>query len=123
MSSKVCTICGQHKSEDKFYLRQNGRRRGDCIECCSARKKKRRQETSKWITDYKMSRACEMCGYSKETHDSFTPKALHFHHPQGNKEFTIGNIAKTGHSVEKLSKEVDKCVLLCARCHIEVHEK
>jgi hypothetical protein len=64
-----------------------------------------------------------MCGYSKETHDSFTPKALHFHHPQDNKEFSIGNISKTGHSIEKLSKEVAKCVLLCARCHIEVHDK
>jgi hypothetical protein len=70
-----------------------------------------------------MSRECEMCGYSKRTHDSFTPKALHFHHAQGNKEFTIGNASRTGHSINKLNKEVAKCVLLCARCHVEVHEK
>lgn len=123
MSYKVCNLCRKRKSEQEFYLRKNGSLRGDCIECCSARKKKRRQETSQWIIDYKMSRACKMCGYSKETHDTFTPRALHFHHPQGNKEFSIGNIAKTGHSVGRLKKEMAKCVLLCARCHIEVHEK
>tara|TARA_R100001440_G_C2469104_1_gene111323 strand:- start:121 stop:492 length:372 start_codon:yes stop_codon:yes gene_type:complete len=123
MNSKVCNICGQEKSEDKFYVRKNKKRRGECIVCCSARKKKKRQETSQWITNYKMSRACEMCGYSKETHVSFTPRALHFHHAQGNKDFTIGDIAKTGHSINKLSEEMAKCVLLCARCHIEVHDK
>ncbi len=123
MNSKDCTICGQHKSEDKFYLRKNLTRRADCIACCSERKKKRRQETSKWITNYKMSRECEMCGYSKKTHASFTPRALHFHHAQGNKDFMIGDIARTGHSIHKLSEEVAKCVLLCARCHVEVHEK
>jgi len=64
-----------------------------------------------------------MCGYSKKTHANFTPRALHFHHAQDNKEFTIGNASRTGQSLDKLKKEVAKCVLLCARCHVEVHEK
>ena len=87
--------------------------------------KKEKTQTGNKSMDYRLQdvRGRTVCGYSKETHDTFTPRALHFHHPQGNKEFSIGNIAKTGHSVGRLKKEVDKCVLLCARCHIEVHEK
>lgn len=56
---------------------------------------------------------CENCGYSKCT------EALQFHHIDPfQKNFTI---AGKSWSFERLKKEVDKCVVLCANCHIETH--
>lgn len=45
--------------------------------------------------------------------------ALEFHHiDPAEKDFAIS--AKS-YSFERLKKEVDKCVMLCSNCHIEVH--
>lgn len=59
---------------------------------------------------------CKNCGYNK----CFA--ALEFHHNKGNKE---GNIQSYIHkeSRQKLLKEVKKCILLCANCHRETHNK
>lgn len=57
---------------------------------------------------------CEICGYSK----SMT--ALQFHHTNPNeKDFTL---SRKTYSMKKLLKEVDKCMLVCANCHAEIHE-
>ena len=52
--------------------------------------------------------------------------ALHFHHLNPNeKEFTLSQINLNDNifSLEKVLQEVDKCILLCANCHIEEHYK
>lgn len=56
---------------------------------------------------------CQCCGYSKCT------QALEFHHlDPSQKDFTISGGTK---SFEKLKPEVDKCILVCANCHREIH--
>lgn len=64
--------------------------------------------------EYKGSR-CLLCGYDR------CKRALIFHHidPEG-KDFEIGE-GRT-RSWEALVKELDKCVLLCSNCHMEVHD-
>lgn len=58
---------------------------------------------------------CEICGYNKSI------SALQFHHRNPNeKDF---NISRKSYSFERLKKEVDKCILVCANCHAEIHEK
>lgn len=57
---------------------------------------------------------CEICGYDK------CITALEFHHINPNeKEFGIGSMKVL--SFEKCKKEVDKCILVCANCHREIH--
>lgn len=65
--------------------------------------------------DYKGNK-CEICGYSK------SKRALCFHHKDpSTKEFEINS--KPMISWEKLKLELDKCLLLCANCHAEEHDK
>ena len=71
------------------------------------------QKTKAKAIEYKGGK-CIVCGYNK------TPRALHFHHlDPSQKDFGISGSTK---SFEKLKPELDKCVLLCANCHSEVHD-
>lgn len=56
---------------------------------------------------------CQLCGYKK------CIEALEFHHFLDEKNFGISQKGYT-RSWEKVKKELDICVLLCANCHREV---
>ena len=58
---------------------------------------------------------CLVCGYNKSV------RALQFHHlDPTQKDFGIGAKGYT-RSIEKTKEEVDKCILVCANCHREIH--
>ena len=59
---------------------------------------------------------CEKCGYDKNI------AAFDFHHvnPE-NKEFHLDARHLSNTNIEKLIKECNKCILLCANCHREFH--
>lgn len=49
------------------------------------------------------------------------PAALEFHHPDASKkEFAI-SVDGIYRSWEKIQKELENCVMLCANCHAEIH--
>lgn len=57
------------------------------------------------------------CGYNKYM------KALTFHHSDpSQKDFEISTY-KTLQMSEKLIAELNKCILLCFNCHMEVHDE
>lgn len=59
---------------------------------------------------------CLVCGYDK------CIDALVFHHTDPfTKEFHLSN-GET-RSWEKYLKELEKCILVCANCHAEIHMK
>ena len=59
------------------------------------------------------SNGCSICGYNKNQN------SLHFHHVEPeNKKFNI-NVRNT--RTESLFDELNKCILLCANCHGEIH--
>jgi hypothetical protein len=73
----------------------------------------RRRQKIKLI-EYKGG-CCEKCGYNKSI------SALQFHHLNPDeKDFQIGG---SSYSFEKLKIEVDKCIMVCSNCHIEIHEE
>ena len=73
----------------------------------------RRRALRQAAVDY-LGGKCEICGYTG------FPSAFDFHHPnQREKEF---NISDRLASLELIQPELDKCHLLCSRCHREVHE-
>jgi predicted HNH restriction endonuclease len=62
----------------------------------------------------KLGGKCSKCGYNK----AFC--ALDFHHNQGDKEGNVSRLIKD-FSKQKALKEIEKCILLCANCHRELH--
>jgi predicted DNA-binding protein YlxM (UPF0122 family) len=75
---------------------------------------KRRRKIKEMAVEYKGGK-CVKCGYNKYI------GALEFHHLDPTvKDFAISN---SGHcrSWEKVKDELDKCILVCANCHAEIH--
>lgn len=75
---------------------------------------KRRKKVREMAVAYKGG-SCNRCGYNK------CLEALEFHHLEpAHKDFAI---SQRGHSRswERVRKELDKCVMLCANCHREIH--
>lgn len=73
-----------------------------------------RHRTKQKLIDYKGGK-CQVCAYDR------CIQALEFHHLDlSEKDFTISG--SKVHNIEKMKAELDKCVLLCANCHREVHQ-
>jgi DNA-binding CsgD family transcriptional regulator len=72
-----------------------------------------RQKLKEKAVEYKGGR-CEKCGYNK------CIIALEFHHMNPlEKDFNIGKNSMLAWG--KVKKELDKCILVCANCHREIH--
>lgn len=77
--------------------------------------KRKRKELKDKAIEYKGGK-CKICGYDK------SKRSLTFHHRDPNeKEFGISKYKTL--SWEKIKIELDKCDLICANCHGELHEK
>jgi hypothetical protein len=75
---------------------------------------KRRRKVKQMAVDYKGGK-CERCGYNR------CVDALDFHHiDPSQKDFSLGS---KGHSRswERVKAEIEKCILVCANCHREIH--
>ena len=76
--------------------------------------RKRRKRIRQMAIEYKGS-CCEKCGYNR------CIEALEFHHRDSSgKDFSISERGYT-RSWIKVKEELDKCILLCANCHREIH--
>lgn len=59
---------------------------------------------------------CTICGYNK------CNSALDFHHQdEKNKKFGL-SVRGLTRSWDRTKNELDKCILVCANCHREIHE-
>lgn len=75
----------------------------------------RRMEKAKWFFEYKSTLKCEKC---EESH----PACLQFHHKDPlEKEGEVAALVAAGHSKDVILKEIGKCVVLCANCHLKEH--
>ena len=117
--SKKCEICN-----NVFQTIPYGHNRRFCFECSPEKTygapaiTSIRKAIKKQLVKYKGG-ACEVCGYSK------CYRALEFHHRNKNeKDFSISKKLNLGiFSMDLYYKEIDKCMLVCANCHAEIHNK
>ena len=117
METKICSKCGIEKPITQFYkhgFNSKGEQtyRSDCKECQRKYDLKRLNQRIELVNSQKNQ--CVKCG---ETDKS----KLHFHHiDPSKKEFTIGRMRN--YSLEKIQQEIDKCIVLCANCHMTFHQ-
>ena len=74
------------------------------------------KEKQKYVDDLKLSKGCSVCGYNK------CAEALEFHH-NGDKKFSIAMGVRSRRALMAVKKEIEKCNILCANCHAELHKK
>ena len=112
MKEIVIKKCERHgETEHAFY---NGKLR--CKKCLVEYDYQKRHRIKEQLVEYKGGK-CEICGYNK------CLNALDFHHRNPEEKEYALNTANYNKSFEKLKKEVDKCILVCANCHREIHEE
>lgn len=74
-----------------------------------------RLRAKSYIAEVKQNSACVVCG---ESHVA----CLVFHHKDpSTKEGTIGNALTNGWSLSRIKKELEKCEVMCANCHMKHH--
>jgi predicted nucleic acid-binding Zn ribbon protein len=115
----TCRVC------NKLILAQQNFCSKDCREILYSKNKKERvKKSGKYVISWRQRTklravfykggCCQICGYDKSV------RALQFHHYiTGEKDFSISRVSK---SWQAIKNELDKCILLCANCHAEVHE-
>lgn len=130
---KECNKCNNLLPDDAFYKKRRNKDglQTTCKECqvpdiknryqqnrnrYAKRIKERRKETVEWYREYKRKLACKHCGYNSH----FIAIDLH-HVDSEDKEMNLSEAVRKGWSREKLIKEIEKCVPLCANCHRILH--
>jgi len=85
------------------------------IKIRKAKQKKENTEANRaFIKRYKSICGCSVCSYKKSL------SALHFHHMHS-KKFPLSQMH--GYSRKSVKEEMRKCILVCANCHSEIHDK
>ncbi|MFH0829223.1 MAG: hypothetical protein V1907_03525 [Candidatus Kerfeldbacteria bacterium] len=90
------------------------RRYADRAEYLKLAVAERRKTIKATVVEYKGGR-CQICGYHRSI------AALEFHHRvAATKRFSISGQGLT-RSWQRVKQETDKCFLVCANCHRELH--
>lgn len=109
-------VCKTHGETNYRKYKNGNSHTWRCLKCQTAATQKRRDKVKIMAIEYKGG-ACEKCGYNK------CIGALEFHHlDPTQKDFSIGSKGYT-RAWEKVQVELDKCIMVCANCHREIHEE
>lgn len=113
-TKKICPMCKIEKSIDNFYHRRNNSNCSTyCKECSKIDVRTRQRGVKQKAVDY-LGGSCSICKYDKYI------GALEFHHiDPAKKDFTIAHLKLS--SFDRIKPELDKCILVCANCHREIH--
>lgn len=118
---KICTYCNINKPLSDYHIKDKATKRlnNKCKLCFNNEAKERMLAAKIMFINYKGGQ-CISCGYNK------CIAALEFHHLDPmEKDFEISNYKINTKNVKTLDanikNELDKCVLLCANCHREIH--
>ena len=113
---KKCPSCLQILEINKknYFIRDNGITHYYCKSCLNKKSLEFQNNRKDECIRYKGGK-CNICGYSK------CRNALEFHHRDpSKKDFEIGKDFRKK-SLKDIKNEIDKCDLVCANCHREIH--
>lgn len=129
---KVCGSCKKEKSREEFHVnptKPDGLQ-SMCKECRKAyhrkhylankakyknQSDKRKKDLREEFNEYKKTLCCSKCGENRWY-------VLDFHHRNPKEKDTeVSYMIGSGRSIESIKKEIEKCDVLCANCHREIH--
>lgn len=130
---KTCSNCKAEKELDDFSFKNKskGTRQSECKICkrkldkilydTGANRKqsirrsanKLRDQARDYVNQFKKDNPCSKCGETRFY-------VLDFHH-LSDKKYNVSCAIFRAISLDTLKKEIEKCVLLCANCHRELH--
>jgi hypothetical protein len=111
--NRFCPKCKKDVDINEFYQRKLNSS-SYCKSCTNKQTKLRMNNLKLKMIEYKGG-CCSKCGYDKYQ------GALEFHHlDPSEKDFNPSHLKKYKFD-EKIKNELDKCVLVCANCHREIH--
>ena len=100
------------RKKNKNYSKQwYATHRAYAIECTEKRRKKIRG----LVLSYLASKPCAYCGEK-------IPECLEYHTNRA-REIKINLMIRDAFSIDKITKALRKCTILCANCHKKVHAK
>ena len=114
-----CNVCLKVKAVSGFWKNRSLKNglKPTCISCDRTRNRattvarnKRKYEARRLFIDSHKARSCGDCG------GTFPPECMDFDHVRGEKKFGIGGRGN-GQTHEALSREIEKCDVVCANCH------
>jgi len=117
-------ICKKHGPTEGYIWRCKGiKDQIRCKKCRTETEKKYRQKRKRDLIEH-FGGACVRCGYNPIADGNKSLGAIDFHHRNPEeKELTIGKLVANGRSWEKCVKEAEKCDMVCANCHRELHDE
>jgi len=113
MQTKICTKCKIKKSLNDFYSQNDRKNKASYCKNCFNKYCIQRWINKKIKAIEYMGNKCQDCNlHINNTHYS----VFEFHHLDSNtKDYEWTKLRLK--SEDKIKKELDKCVLLCANCH------
>jgi hypothetical protein len=107
-----CRLCKNELTNENWSEYNKKSRTYLCKKCYPLHRKEKRdiliQKKRQWVWQHKLRHPCP-CGERD-------PRLLDFHHIE-KKTKGISELVNSGASLERLINEIDKCVVLCLRCH------
>lgn len=106
--AKTCRDCAHEFNKTYF----EGPAKERHLQQVRERKQAAREYARDYITEYLKTHPCETCGESDI-------RVLKFHHV-GDKDMAVGAMVSGGYSVERITREIQACQVLCANCHRKI---
>jgi hypothetical protein len=103
-------ICSKHGQAKHFGRPDGGYRCGKCASEAVIQHRRNKKERLVGLHGGK----CTVCGYSRYA------GALDFHHLDPTAKSFALSVKGLSYSWDSLSKEAEKCVLVCKNCHMEI---
>ena len=108
---KLQTQCKTCRKETNNQHYKNSEARREAIR----RNYKKFKETNYSYIKSLKEKGCSVC-------DEKDPSCMDFHHVSKDKGYNIANKADK-YSLERLKKEIEKCIVICSNCHRKLHSK
>ena len=115
--TRFCSRCKKDVKTENFHQRRGRLNSATyCKPCTSEQTIERMRKLKLQMIDYKGG-CCQRCGYDKYQ------GALEFHHLNPKeKDFNPSQLKRYTFD-DKTKFELDKCILVCANCHREIHHE